>query len=83
MFTSIRCTATSPCDPAAAWPSRFRKENPKLRQVVNTWLEKHGKGDGFRNTIERRYLDNVKYAKNAAADAERQKFQAVVELFKK
>ena len=61
----------------------FRKENPKLREVVNTWLKKHGKGDGFRNTIERRYLDSVKYAKNAAADAERKKLQAVVELFKK
>ena len=51
----------------------FRKENPKLREVVNAWLRKHGKGDGFRNTIERRYLENVKYAKNAAADAERKK----------
>ena len=61
----------------------FRKENPKLREVVNTWLRKHGKGDAFRNTIERRYLESVKYAKNAAADAERRKFQAVVELFKK
>jgi membrane-bound lytic murein transglycosylase MltF len=61
----------------------FRKENPKLREVVNTWLKKHGKGDGFRNTIERRYLDGVKYAKNAAADAERKKLLAVVELFKK
>jgi membrane-bound lytic murein transglycosylase MltF len=61
----------------------FRKDNPKLRAVVNTWLRKHGKGDGFRNVIERRYLDNLTYAKNATADAERQKFQAVVELFKK
>ena len=61
----------------------FRKENPKLREVVNTWIRKHGKGDGFRNTIERRYLGSVKYAKNAAADAERKKLQAVVELFKK
>jgi membrane-bound lytic murein transglycosylase MltF len=61
----------------------FRKENPKLREVVNTWIRKHGKGDAFRNTIERRYLENTKYAKNAAADAERQKLQAVVELFKK
>ena len=61
----------------------FRKENPKLRETVNTWIKKHGKGDGFRNTIERRYLQNVKYAKNAAADAERQKFAAVIELFKK
>ena len=34
----------------------FRKENPKLREVVNTWIRKHGKGDAFRNVIERRYL---------------------------
>ena len=61
----------------------FRKENPKLREAVNTWLRKHGKGDAFRNTVERRYLNNVKYAKNAAADAERKKLQAVIELFKK
>ena len=27
----------------------FRKENPKLREVVNTWIRKHGKGDAFRN----------------------------------
>src|SRR4030095_7696334 len=61
----------------------FRKENPKLRETVNTWLRKHPKGDAFRNTIERRYLEDVKYAKNAAADTERQKLQAVAELFKK
>jgi membrane-bound lytic murein transglycosylase MltF len=61
----------------------FRKENPKLREVVNTWMRKHGKGDGFRNTIERRYLESVKYAKNAAADAEQKKLVALVELFKK
>jgi membrane-bound lytic murein transglycosylase MltF/CheY-like chemotaxis protein len=61
----------------------FRKKNPKLRAVVNTWIRKHGKGDGFRNVIERRYLESVKYAKNAAANAERKKFAAVVALFQK
>ena len=61
----------------------FRKDNPKLRAEVNDWLKQHGKGDSFRNTVERRYLQNVKYAKNASADAERKKFLAVVELFKK
>jgi membrane-bound lytic murein transglycosylase MltF len=61
----------------------FRKENPRLREVVNGWLRTHPKGDAFRNTIERRYLDSVTYAKNATADAERRKFQAVVALFKK
>ena len=33
--------------------------------------------------IEQRYLQSVKYVKNAAADAERQKLLAVIELFKK
>ena len=61
----------------------FRKDNPQLREEVNKWLRKHGKGDGFRNVIERRYLKDTSYAKNAAADAERQKFQRVAELFKK
>jgi membrane-bound lytic murein transglycosylase MltF len=61
----------------------FRKDNPKLREVVNQWVRKHQKGDAFRNTIERKYLQSVKYVKNAAADAERKKFLEVAELFKK
>ena len=61
----------------------FRKDNPKLREAVNAWLRKHQKGDAFRNTVERRYLQNTKYVKNAAADAERKKLVAVVQIFKK
>jgi membrane-bound lytic murein transglycosylase MltF len=61
----------------------FRKENPRLREAVNTWLRKHGKGDAFRNVVERRYLSSVKYAKNAAAESERKKLAAVLDLFKK
>lgn len=61
----------------------FRHENPQLQEQVNRWLRKHGKGDAFRNVIERRYLRDVKYAKNAAAEAERRKFEAVIELFRK
>ena len=83
VFTSIKVHKDITVRSGGSLAVAFRKENPKLREVVNTWLRKHGKGDGFRNTIERRYLDNVKYAKNAAADAERKKLQAVVELFKK
>jgi membrane-bound lytic murein transglycosylase MltF len=61
----------------------FRRENHKLRELVNQWIRKHGKGDAFRNVVERRYLQSVKYVKNAAADAERQKLQTVRELFQK
>jgi membrane-bound lytic murein transglycosylase MltF len=61
----------------------FRKDNPRLREEVNKCIRKHGEGDAFRNVLERRYLENVKYVQNAAAEAERKKLQAVVELFKK
>ena len=83
VFTSIKVHKDIAVRSGGNLAVAFRKENPKLREAVNAWLKKHGKGDGFRNTIERRYLDGVKYAKNAAADAERKKLQAVVELFKK
>jgi membrane-bound lytic murein transglycosylase MltF len=61
----------------------FRKENPQLRDVVNKSLRKHGEGDAIRKILEDRYLESVRYVKNAAANAERKKFQAVVEMFKK
>ena len=44
-----RCATTSRCDPAAPWRSRSARTIPKLRDAVNTWAKKHGKGDAFRN----------------------------------
>ena len=61
----------------------FRKGNPQLKAAFDQWLRRHPEGDAFRNVIERRYLQNVKYAKNAGADAERAKLAKVVELFRK
>src|SRR6185503_2464515 len=83
VFTDIRVHKDVAVRSGGSLAVAFRKENPKLREVVNTWLRKHGKGDAFRNTVERRYLSNVKYAKNAAADSERKKLAAVRELFEK
>jgi membrane-bound lytic murein transglycosylase MltF len=61
----------------------FRKNNPKLREVANEWIRRHGKGDAFRNVLERKYLKDVKFAKNAAATSERRKLATVIALFKK
>jgi membrane-bound lytic murein transglycosylase MltF len=61
----------------------FRKNNPRLRETVNRWLRKHGKGDAFRNVLERKYLEDVKFAKNAAAASEREKLSTVIALFEK
>ena len=61
----------------------FRKENPKLRDAVNKTLKTHGEKDAIRKILEDKYLENTRYVKNAASTAERKKFQAVVDLFKK
>jgi membrane-bound lytic murein transglycosylase MltF len=83
VFTDVKVHSDIAVRSGGSLAVAFRKDSPRLREVVNTWLRKHGRNDGFRNTIERRYLQNVKYAKNADADTERRKLLAVVELFKK
>ena len=60
-----------------------RRESPRLREVVSDFIRKHPKGDAFRNTIERRYLDSVKYVTNAGDEAERRKLESLGVIFKK
>jgi membrane-bound lytic murein transglycosylase MltF len=60
-----------------------RKSNPKLLQAANTWIRQYGPKTAFGNTMERRYLQNTNYVKNATADAERKKLRELVKLFEK
>jgi len=60
-----------------------RKDNPQLLAAVNTFMGKYGLGSSFGNQIQRRYLVNATYAKSATSEKERQKFLAVVDLFRK
>jgi len=58
-----------------------RKDNPKMKQAVNTWIKEYGPKTAFGNTIERRYLQSTKYVKSAAAEEERRKLRGLVKLF--
>jgi membrane-bound lytic murein transglycosylase MltF len=58
-----------------------RKNNPRLKQAINIWIKEYGPRTAFGNTIERRYLQNTDFVKNAAADRERQKLQTMVQFF--
>lgn len=64
-----------------AWA--VRKNDPQLLALLNDFVSKNGKGSTLGNTVLLRYLKNADYVKNAAADKERQKFLATVELFRK
>jgi membrane-bound lytic murein transglycosylase MltF len=61
----------------------IRKNSPQLKAALDEFLAKNGMGSAFRNIMEKRYLQSTKFAKNAASDAERKKFEALVESFKK
>ena len=60
-----------------------RKGSPKLLAEINAFLSKFGLGTAFGNMMEKRYLVSTKFAKQATSEAERKKFEAMVEYFKK
>ena len=60
-----------------------RKNNPKMLQAVNTWIREYGPRTAFGNILEKRYLKDAGYVKNAAAEAERKKLRSLVKLFEK
>ena len=58
-----------------------RKNNPQMLQAVNMWIKKYGPRTAFGNLMERRYLENVAYVKDAAAEKERAKLRQLVKFF--
>jgi membrane-bound lytic murein transglycosylase MltF len=63
-----------------AWA--FRKDSPKLREVVNEFVRDHKKGTMFGNMMFKRYLANADWIKNSTSEEELKKFRAMVEIFK-
>jgi membrane-bound lytic murein transglycosylase MltF len=61
----------------------MRKNNPKLKELIDEFMRTHGVGTSFGNTLLRRYLQNTKWVKNSTSSAEMKKFQANVALFQK
>jgi membrane-bound lytic murein transglycosylase MltF len=60
-----------------------RKNNPKLHEALNNFMGRYGLGTAFGDKVERKYLVNMRYVKSASSDAERKKFLAMVDLFRK
>ena len=64
-----------------AWA--IRKGSPQLKAALDDFVARNAKGSTSGNVILAKYLKNAKYVKNAAAEAERKKFLAVVQYFQK
>jgi len=64
-----------------AWA--FRKNSPQLKAIVNEFVKGHKKGSLMGNMLLKRYLKSTKYVKNSLSAEALQKFQQMVELFKR
>jgi membrane-bound lytic murein transglycosylase MltF len=61
----------------------IRKNSPQLAAALNEFVAKNGIGSAFGNVIQKRYLVNTSFAKNATSKEQQAKFQAMVSLFQK
>ena len=64
-----------------AWA--IRKNSPKLKAVINEFVTGHKEGTLIGNMLFKRYLKNTKYVKNSVSEQELEKFEAMIQLFKK
>ena len=61
----------------------MRKDNPKLKQLVDAFVKTHAAGTSFGNTLVQRYLQGGQLLKNATSESEMKKFNETVGFFKK
>jgi membrane-bound lytic murein transglycosylase MltF len=61
----------------------MRKNNPRLKQVVDEFVGSRAAGTSFGNTLIRRYLKDTEWVKNSTSKEEIEKFRALVAIFRK
>jgi len=64
-----------------AWA--IRKNSPQLKVAVDDFAARNAKGTSIGNQVMAKYFKKAKYAKDAASESERRKFQALIEYFRK
>ena len=83
VFTSVTVRNDLPLRTGGNIAVAMRKNSPQLMAETNGWIKRNGPKSLFGNTLLNRYLVSTKFVKNATSDADRARFQTMVELFKK
>ncbi len=61
----------------------IRKHSPKLKAVLDAFIEKNEKGTTFGNIVFNRYFTSTGLVKDASSEAGRRKFEKVLDLFRR
>jgi membrane-bound lytic murein transglycosylase MltF len=83
VFTNLTVHDTVTVRTGARLAVAIRKKSPLLTAELNAFLAKHGLGTTFGNILEKRYLVNTTFAKQATSAAEQKKFQDLTGFFRK
>ena len=62
--------AAYPPRPLVAFRDGIRKNSPQLAAGLNAMIAEYGLGTTFGNILEKRYLQNTNYVKDATSEAE-------------
>jgi membrane-bound lytic murein transglycosylase MltF len=83
VFKDLVVHDASPITTGGILAVAMRKNSPKLAQELNTFIAKNGLNSVIGRVLNKRYLENTKFATNATSEAERKRFQSMVDLFRK
>jgi membrane-bound lytic murein transglycosylase MltF len=83
VFTDLTVHDTVAVRTGGALAVAMRKNSPKLGAELNSFIAKQGLDSTFGAVINKRYLQNTKYVKNATSEVERKKFLALIDLFRR
>src|SRR5262249_37710839 len=61
----------------------MRKNDSRLKQLVDEFVESHAAGTSFGNTLLRSYLESTHWITNSTSKEEIGKFRALVAIFRK
>lgn len=61
----------------------IRKDSPKLAAELNRFIANFGLDSVVGRVLNKKYLQNTQFVKNAASNEDRSKFVALIELFRK
>jgi membrane-bound lytic murein transglycosylase MltF len=83
IFPKIKVHEAAPLLTGGNMAWAIRKGSPQLKAAADDFVARHAKGTAIGNQVLARYFKNAKYVKDAASEAERKKFLALIQFFQK
>ena len=83
VFPQLDVHDTVPLRTGGVLAVAIRKDSPQLARELNAFIEKQGLDSAIGAILNKRYLQSTKFVKNATSEAERRKFAALIDLFRK